>query len=124
MAEVSPSATVMLPLPPTANHCYKHTVVNGHQSNAYTVEYANWREYALHLSRDLAIPERTPLTVAIRLQLAPKLLHKADIDGFIKPILDGTITPRRDQWVMALDVQKRPADVGDEGVTVNVTWEV
>lgn len=117
------NTTVLLPLPPTANHCYKHTVINGHQSQAYTDTYKSWREHALYLCHDLKLPDRTPLCVAIRLRLARGVLWRSDCDGYIKPIIDAVVGSRRDQWVTALDVQKRLADTGDEGVEVCVSWE-
>jgi Holliday junction resolvase RusA-like endonuclease len=105
-----------LSLPPTANHMYAN---NGRGGRIKTDLLRQWEgETALQVAGWEPRPHAS-LAVQIELFLPKALMRRADIDGYLKPLLDQTVGKRRDCWVDWLTVRKTLADVGSAYVQVN-----
>ena len=96
--------TVRLPLPPSINAT--NTPMGSRL--VLTAEARRWRRDAPALLMGWEPPPRTPLAMTIRLELPA--VHRSDIDGYLKPILDAVIGKNRDQWVTLLKVSKQAGD--------------
>jgi Holliday junction resolvase RusA-like endonuclease len=107
--------SIRLPLPPTINTGYKTGVryVKGHGWSSRmmkTDRLISWEDQAAFDLKGWEIPKRTPLAVAVRLEVPKANLRRADIDGYLKFLLDRTIGKRNDQWIDRLDVEKVEGD--------------
>lgn len=109
--------TVRLPLPPTTNHAYKLILRGGRPRLAKTTELMAWELGARLLVGAHVVPAHRPLAVRIALEVPSALVRRADLDGFVKALVDVVVTKRADQWVDRLVVTKRP---GDGWATVTV----
>ena len=99
-----------LPLPPTSNHGYA-TAVRYRAGRPYsrtfkTPELSAWEQIVALEVRYWEPPEQTPLQANIDLYLPKRLHRKADVDGFVKFILDSVVGKRSDHYVDKLRVNK------------------
>lgn len=115
--ERSVLARFVLPLPPSMNHAYRHTVVAGRAVTYKTEDAKAWQRGVALIVGGWIPPERTPLRVTITLEVPRGDFHKRDIDGYLKLLLDSTIGTRADSWIDILLVSKR---LGDGRATVEV----
>lgn len=98
--------TFHLPLPPSVNHAYQL----GNRHIFKSAELVAWEQEAALIVKGWTPPARHELGVQIDLSVPRRLFRKADIDGYVKPILDAVVGSRRDCWIVELAVLKMATD--------------
>lgn len=113
-------ATFRLDLPPTTNHGYGLAVRGAHAAMYKTRDLRAWEREAALVVGGWRPPARTALSVRIQLRLPPGSVHRVDVDGCLKPILDVTVGRRQDQWIERLSVLKVTVREEPAGVLIEV----
>jgi len=75
--------TGIIPLPPSANHCYRVARKRVIKSKAYV----NW-QFIAGLMLGKPTPVHGPVKVELLVHMGRKWNHKRDIDNLIKPVVD------------------------------------
>lgn len=116
------TVTFELALPPTANHGYRATAINGRAQVYKSQDLRVWEQASALAVRGWEPPKHRPLSVRVIVYLPANQLRTADLDGWLKAIVDAVVGKRRDQWVDVIYAEKRAcAPDREPGVSVSVS---